>query len=168
MTALLVQHRQLVWGGGGGGGGGEKKVYQKSQNEGGQVQFQRCIYEQAQMEKEKLLVSPSWLHYRATGHTVMNVMIKPGHRKMCYIFLVTDTFSNWIPKLKLLGLLLYKWKEFWPAREPCIGPTQGRVGQIGLRERREAVIKLEKQLQQQQTMKYKLLYEYNCCWNVIQ
>ena len=41
---------------------------------------------------------------RATGHTVMNVMIRPGHGKMCYIYLVTDTFSNWIPKLKLLGV----------------------------------------------------------------
>ena len=38
MTALLVQHGQLIWGGGGGGGGGEgEKVYQESQNEGGQV-----------------------------------------------------------------------------------------------------------------------------------
>ena len=56
------------------------------------------------MEKEKLVVSPSWMHYCETGHAVMNVMIRPGHGKIFSIFLVIDTFSNWIPKLKLLGV----------------------------------------------------------------
>ena len=73
---------------------GVGEVYQKSPSEGGQVQCQGCIYKQVHMEKEKLLVS----------NTEMSHMIRPGHGKMCSIFLVTDTFSNLILALKLLGV----------------------------------------------------------------
>ena len=130
----------LGWGGGRGGGEEGLPGISKWRWTGS---MSRLYIWQACMEKEKLLVSPSWKHYRATGHTVINVMIRPGHGKMCYIYLVTDTigYQNSNSWLWRAVLLLYKWREFWPAREPCVGPTQGRIGQIGLGERREAVIK---------------------------
>ena len=64
---LLVQHGQLVCGG---GGRSTRNLKMKVDRFNVKVVY---IYIQAHMEKEKQLVNPSWVHYRATGHTVMNV-----------------------------------------------------------------------------------------------